>query len=136
MAVPPTNPPPPLSIVRAWTFLGINLFATPGLGSWMGGRKTAGGGQLFFSVSGFLLITTWMLKMFLGAMSAETSETDAPPVPAWWWHWGVVLFGIAWLWSLFTSLSLVRQAHRGSANRPTQIPPRLTNPDRPVPPRL
>ena len=109
MAANPATSPRRLTTTRAWTYLGINLFATPGLGSFMGGRKLAGAGQLCFSVAGFLLIVAWMFKTSFSAVSAEMDGTDAVPVPAIWWKGGVLLFGIAWLWSLVTSISLVRE---------------------------
>ncbi len=117
-----------LTVTRAWTYLGINQFATPGLGSFMGGRKFAGAGQLCASVTGFLLITTWMFKATMGPMTAALNGTDAPPVPAFWWQAGVLFFGLAWLWSLSTSISLVQEAMAISRSAPVNRsgpPPRL-----------
>jgi 4a-hydroxytetrahydrobiopterin dehydratase len=122
--------PRPLTVTRAWTYLGINLFATPGLGSYMGGRKAAGAGQLCLSVTGFLLITTWMFKTFYGVVSAEMNGTDSVATAALWWQAGTFFFALAWLWSLVTSISLVREA--GSA--PVGTPPPLSSLS--SPPRL
>jgi 4a-hydroxytetrahydrobiopterin dehydratase len=131
-----TNAKSPLTTVRAWTYLGINLFATPGLGSVMGGRKLAGRGQLLFSVAGFCLIVTWMLKVIFGSTSAEISGVDAPPIPAWWWQVGVLLFGIAWVWSLATSISMVLEAARESVGSVPMVPPKLAGIAKKTPPPL
>jgi 4a-hydroxytetrahydrobiopterin dehydratase len=148
MAALSFSPQTPLTVVRAWTCLGINVLATPGLGSVMGGRRLAGKVQLYFSVTGFFLIVIWMFKFYINIALSQISETPPPPVPAWWWQLGVGLFGIAWLWSLVTSISLVLQARRGAADDRGRagrslIPPRLSNPpepaqdaSRPAPPKL
>jgi len=135
MAAWSTNPKP-LSSVRAWTYLGINLFATPGLGSVMGGRKAAGRAQLLFAVIGFCLIVAWMIKMIFGATSAEISGTEAPHVPAWWWQSGVFCFGLAWAWSLVTSISILREAGQESVAGELLVPPKLAGAPKPAPPPL
>lgn len=130
MATLREKPRPPLTATRAWTYLGINLFATPGLGSYMGGRKGAGSGQLCLSVAGFLLITTWMFKTFYGVVTAEMNGTDSVAPGAIWWQSGTFFFALAWVWSLVTSISLVREV--GSA--PVAVPPPLASLS--SPPRL
>ena len=130
MATRTATPRPPLTVTRVWTYLGINLFATPGLGSYMGGRKAAGGGQLCLSVAGFLLITTWMFKTFYGVVTAEMNGTDSVAPGAIWWQSGTFFFALAWVWSLVTSISLVREV----GSTPVVAPPPLTT--LPSPPRL
>jgi len=130
MATSRATPRPPLTVTRAWTCLGINLFATPGLGSYMGGRKAAGAGQLCLSVVGFLLITTWMFKTFYGVVTAEMNGTDSVAPGAIWWQSGTFFFALAWVWSLVTSISLVREV----GSTPVVAPPPLTT--LPSPPRL
>jgi 4a-hydroxytetrahydrobiopterin dehydratase len=143
-----TNPQTPLTVVRAWTCLGVNLLATPGLGSVMGGRRGVGRAQLYFSVAGFFLIVIWMFKLCFGIMASQINETPSVPIPAWWWQLGVGLFGIGWVWSLITSLSLVAEAKQTERDNPAPatrrpVPPRLDHPPgqppaatRPVPPKL
>ena len=126
------DPQPPLSSVRAWTYLGINLLATPGLGSFMGGRKGVGRAQMFFSSVGFVLIVVWIFKFCFNISEAEIDGTAAAVVPAWWWQGGVLAFGIGWVWSLGTSISLLLQVKK---NR-IQAPPKLAGISRPVPPKL
>jgi len=131
MAILSTKPRPPLTVTRAWTYLGINLFATPGLGSYMGGRKAAGSGQLCLSVTGFLLITAWMFKTFYGVVTAEMNGTDSVAPAALWWQGGTFFFALAWVWSLITSVSLVREIGAASVGTPPPLaafspPPRLS----------
>ena len=130
MATRTEKPRPPLTVTRAWTYLGINLFATPGLGSYMGGRKAAGAGQLCFSVAGFLLITAWLFKTFYGVVSAEMNGTDSVAPAAIWWQAGTFFFALAWVWSLVTSISLVREV----GSTPAGVPPPLASSS--PPPRL
>jgi hypothetical protein len=43
------------------------------------------------------------------------------------WKWGLLLFGASWLWSLVTSLSLLRQAKADGQVEPKPIPPRMAD---------
>jgi uncharacterized membrane protein len=117
----PVPSAPKLTVVRAWTCLGINLFATPGMGSVMGGRKLAGRGQLLLSIAGFCLIVMWIIKLSMGVAEAQIAETDSTAVLAWWWQWGLIFFGAGWVWSLVTSISLVIQATKAEG----RVPPKL-----------
>src|ERR1019366_4751823 len=100
----------PLSPARAWTCLLTNLCATPGLGSLMGRRFIAGTGQILLGLAGFIFIVGWMVELCYHAILQQGGE----PVPAdssgWMLKWGVIWFGAGWLWSLVTSISLLRQA--------------------------
>jgi len=136
MATPSETPRPPLSAVRAWTFLGVNLLATPGLGSLWGGRKLAGRGQLFFSIIGFCLIVGWIFKLSFNISEGEINGTDSAPVPAWLWQGGLLAFGIAWLWSLVTSISMLLEARETGGKNPPHVPPKLGNSSKPIPPKL
>jgi hypothetical protein len=134
--VTPSEPrKPPLSVVRAWSFLGVNLLATPGLGSIWGGRKLAGRGQLFFSIVGFCLIVGWIFKLSLNISAGEINGTDSAPVPPWLWRGGLLAFGIGWLWSLITSIGMVLEAGKVAKNS-KGAPPKLGGSSRPIPPKL
>ena len=110
----------------------MNQFATPGLGSLMGGRIIAGIGQLALSVIGFLLVLFWFLRTMQEYYSLLDSES-APVSYAKFGLSGALFFAAAWLWSLLTSISLVREA---KANEPkpslTLTPPKITN----APPKM
>jgi len=101
---------------KARNALLMNLLGTPGLGSLMGGRRVAGGLQLLLAVAGFVLVCVWFYKLvliqFYGQMEGNV---EVKPV----WQFGVsgaVLFVAAWLWSLVTSLSLLREAGKSAAD--------------------
>jgi len=110
----------------------MNQFATPGLGSLMGGRFVAGIGQLVLSVIGFLLVVFW----FLRTMQEYYSLLDSSSVTVSYGKFGIagaLFFAAAWLWSLLTSISLLRE---GKANEPklgpTMPPPPITK----TPPKM
>jgi len=128
MAAPDATRPPPLSEVRAWTCVGVNLLATPGLGTLWAGRKAAGRGQLFFSIAGFCLIVYYIFAMCFGSVNSAVNGTPFVPPPGWSWQLGVLFFGIGWLWSLVTCVSLVMEARRGAGQMPRPAPPILPGP--------
>jgi hypothetical protein len=104
----------PLDETRAWTLLGINLAVLPGLGSILAGRRLAGIAQAIVSSAGAILSTWWLLLLLRqwadeGYFPADGGNDLRIGVA------GVVLFGISWLWSLVTSLSVLRSIT--SANR-------------------
>ena len=123
----PSSRPKTFSRSRVATAIIMNLTATPGLGSLMCGRKWAGLGQLAFSVTGFCLIMVWMLKLIYRSTMVQMEE-PAPAAPADWMRtWGVLLFGIGWLWSLVTSLSLWREAKAAEQTMKANVPPKITD---------
>lgn len=90
----------------------INQLATPGLGSLLGRRFVEGTGQLVLALAGFGLIVGWFLQIF-SALYQQMQELPAAPVRfPWLGKAGLILFGAAWLWSLVTSISLLRAARR------------------------
>lgn len=117
--------PPVSSYSRTVTCVLINLAATPGLGSFLCGRRIVGLGQLAFSVTGFCLIMIWMCRSFYAEMLRQMDEPVAPLHLEWMWRWGALLFGAAWLWSLATSISLLRAAKKTEAAASSSVPPRI-----------
>jgi hypothetical protein len=102
----------------------INQFATPGLGSLMAGRILSGFGQLLMAFGGFALVGAWTLMIM--KQTYELAFSDSPHKSyAWLGELGGAVFIAAWLWSLFTSLSLLRAAKRfeeeGAKNPPPII---------------
>lgn len=92
---------------------GINLLATPGLGTLMAGRIWAGMAQIAVAVVGFGLVMIWMALKFWTALNA-----GAPPAH-WWWQAGLPIFFAAWFASAWSSYDVWRQATRPA------IPPKL-----------
>lgn len=112
----------------------MNQFATPGLGSLMGGRIVPGIGQLLLFVLGFLLFLFWFLRTMHNYYSLLSGDVDMPgPSYTRFLIAGLLFCAAGWLWALLTSISLLRE---GKANEskfgPTMPPPRITNP----PPRM
>lgn len=100
----------PVSRAKARNAALLNQLATPGLGSLFCGRWIAGSGQLLLAVAGFTLILLWFFKEMIPYYGLMFS--DVPP------HLpglkmlvaGGNVFAIAWLWSVVTSFSLLREA--------------------------
>jgi hypothetical protein len=109
----------------------INLAATPGLGSVMARRFFAGTGQLLLAVAGFVLIVGWMFKMFSQIIRQELDEPVLSNVPDWMWRWGLVFFLAGWLWSLVTSISLLRQVQADETAGQKPMPPPAALPGEP-----
>lgn len=109
----------------------INQLATPGLGSWMAGRRIAGAGQLVLACSGFVLFMVYFALWVVEAWRSHDLMLEGPvPLPsAEWWHWAFILFGAAWLWSLVTSVQLWYEVRRDARMKEQQaeetLPPRL-----------
>lgn len=80
----------------------------------MGGRFWAGLGQIALAVVGFLFVMAWFFLTILE--SWHLAESNAPPksytrlaiI-------GAVVFVVAWIWSLITSIQLLREAKRNQA---------------------
>ena len=109
--------PGKLSHAKARNAALLNQFATPGLGSLLAGRWLAGLGQLSLFLAGFVLYCFWAFNNMAKYFSLM-SFSEAPPANFGWDRTataGLALCVAAWLWSLVTSLSLLRQASRASA---------------------
>jgi len=106
----------PLSPAQARNCALMNQLATPGLGSLMARRLAAGTGQLLVFLAGFGLFVGWFvdeMRQFYAMMFSN----NEPHVRYWLLGAGVVLAGLAWLWALATSISLLREAKRNEARR-------------------
>lgn len=100
----------------------VNQLATPVLGSLMAVRRLAGIGQLLVAVAGFLMVCGWFVLLAIGFYNAIVR--DAPPKPVGsLGRAGAFTFGVAWLWSLSTSLQIYREF---KDSEPTNVPPRLS----------
>ena len=112
----------PIDPVKARNCSLLNLLGTPGLGSLMGGRIVEGVGQLLLAVAGFCLVIYWFVKVLSGAFSEQDAESHSYAV---WGFAGGGLFILAWLWSLLTSLALLRDAKKSATDEPQPEPPRI-----------
>ncbi|HOQ56537.1 MAG TPA: GYF domain-containing protein [Verrucomicrobiota bacterium] len=109
---PPAAPAAYRAAARNATLL--NLCATPGLGSLIAGRRAAGLGQLLLAIAGFGAVCGWLVLVAWQIYNAATRGAELRPT-GWLGGAGAALFALAWIWSLFTSLSLLREAR---ANEP------------------
>jgi len=126
-------PTKPLTQSRAIYCFVVNQLATPGLGSLMGGRPLAGGGQISIALIGFFLVIFWFfqtMKAYYGTMVGDS----ATPGNVHWLIAGGLFFGASWIWSLVTSISLIREAKTElpPPPKPPVIPPVITK----VPPKM
>jgi 4a-hydroxytetrahydrobiopterin dehydratase len=92
----------------------LNLFATPGLGSLTAGRWFEGAGQLVLALAGFVLIMWWFVQEMHQLYGQINGDVPVRPIGSI-LMWGAILFALAWVWSLVTSLSLLRGAANVSA---------------------
>jgi hypothetical protein len=101
----------------------INELATPGLGSWIAGYRVAGAGQLILACAGFALFVVHLILQVSALLRAAEFGTEPVQPPAAWWHYALILFGIAWLWASVTSIQMYRELR---TRKETSLPPRLT----------
>ena len=84
----------------------------------MGGRIGVGIGQLILAVAGFLMVVGWFIQLFLDIYhQLNGSAAESLPFP-WLEPAGAITFLVSWLWSLVTSLSLLREARRNGGDKP------------------
>jgi hypothetical protein len=112
----------------------MNQFATPGLGSLMGGRIVPGIGQLLLFLLGFAIFILWFIKVMHNYYGVLTEDIQTPgPSYAKFAISGLLFCAASWLWALLTSISLIREAKaQESKKEPPVAPPRITN----VPPKM
>lgn len=131
----PSGTPPSRATARNAVLL--NLLATPGLGSLLGRRWIAGGGQLIMAVAGFSLFVVWFVKEMFQYYGQISGNVEVHPIGIF-LESGLFLFGIAWLWSAVTSFSLLRESAAGRRQSLENFaaPPPLKLPDTKISPAL
>jgi hypothetical protein len=104
--------------VPVWAWVLVNQLAFPGLGTLATGRRI-GYAQAALMLAGFLLtmgFLGWYLLCCLRYVrhpAWEESDFVALYRPYHWaWQWGLVLCAVAWLWSLASSIGMLREAKR------------------------
>ena len=117
------KPTTPRRQSQAWTCVIINQFATPGLGSVIARRFVAGTGQLILAFTGFFLfLGGWIQKMrlFYGQMFGTDLPADAGTKLG---IWGIIIFAMAWAWSLVTSIQILQNLPKDSVS---DLPPKIS----------
>ena len=120
----PSSPRAPISPARARNCALMNQFATPGLGSLLARRFAAGVGQLGIFLVGFVLFVAWFVDEMRQYYNLMFSDNE-PHVRHWFIFVGLGLCALSWLWSLVTSLSLIREARRNEREGKLATPPKL-----------
>jgi len=93
---------------QAWTCLAANALVLPGLGSFFLGHRVAGLLQAAIALAGFVTSTSWATA-FLARLPAEGLAAFEDPGPALGYMVaGLLVFGLAWLWSVATGLLAIR----------------------------
>jgi len=90
----------------------------------MARRFVVGSGQLLLALAGFVLVTGWFVMNMIRLYDQFEGEPQ-PKSFAWLGQWGALIFSAAWLWSLVTSLNLVRQAKTLEPAGQQNVPPRI-----------
>ncbi|MFH1066893.1 MAG: hypothetical protein V1746_03235 [bacterium] len=107
-------PGQPPSRSTAYGYLVTNLLVMPGIGSVMAERKVSGIGQIILASVG-LLITFWGFGLFLMAfkvLKEKGYQTEFDTRFLRIVGLGFAVFLLAWLWSLFTSWQVIKEAKR------------------------
>jgi protein-S-isoprenylcysteine O-methyltransferase Ste14 len=78
----------------------------------MAGRIAAGSGQLFVAVVGFTLFVLWFVNVMVQYYALINGPEAEFKPRSWLGIAGVIVFGVAWLWALSTSISVMREAGR------------------------
>ena len=101
--------PPGPDRPTAWACLATNLLVLPGLGSVIAGRR------LGYLQMGLAVVGIGLTLVFVAAfLKVWFKEADV------WTGWGpvvtalvgIALFGISWLWSLWTGITMLRKEKR------------------------
>ena len=123
---PAKNDRRPLTRAKAWTCLLLNVAVCPGVGS-LAARRWSGWPQLALALGGSIYAVVSFVQYFLAWLRLQ----QPPPEGGEYWHgvgMGFLMLGISWVWSLLTSLLVLRQTPRQPEGPPTPAPPRLNKP--------
>jgi hypothetical protein len=129
----PVPPKLPLTKDRAWAYVLLNI-SVPGWGSWKGGRKIAGFGEMLILAVSLFLLGIWFLKWMNRIVQSEFGDMLPPVPPNWLWQWGIGLYVVSLVWTILTGISMIREARAYEAEVRRNTPPKLA--DLPKPPKL
>ena len=106
---------------EAWSCLFVNLLATPGLGTLLARRLVAGILQLLLSLAGFVCVTIWFIQK-MRVLYGQAFGTKLPPNAGSHFGWiGLLLFVVAWLWSLVSSIQILHDVPKNAGLIPPKI---------------
>jgi hypothetical protein len=101
--------------------------ATPGIGSLKARRIFEGICQLLLAIASCFLVCAWVIGWSYRIYQAQIGETVSQNSSGWLLKWGIICFGVSWLWALITCASLVLQAKAAERKTPQKVPPRLAD---------
>lgn len=111
-------PPKVLSPSKAWAYVALNQLAFPGAGTVMAGRRV-GYIQAALMIAGFILVMCYLFALIAAVYSfAATSGMSEQQYRAQSGHYaaagkiGLALTVVAWLWSLISSIAILRNAQK------------------------
>ena len=98
---------------KRWALVcaGVNVLAVPGLGSIMAGRRATGAIQMVLAIVGFALALAWCSKL-IALYSHADEAPDLASLPYRLLIAGAVMFISGWLWSLASSLQILRETRK------------------------
>jgi hypothetical protein len=116
------SPSPPLRAeTKAWVCLSANALVLPGLGSLYLGERIAGLLQMVLALAGFAVTMAWTLT-WIARLPAEGLAVFEDPGPALGYVLaGLLVFGLAWVWSVVSSLRAVRAARLSAEATPSAM---------------
>jgi hypothetical protein len=91
----------------------VSNLVLPGLGTFVARRRLAGVLQLVISQIGFVFMLLWAISYALSWIRQGSPPEDTGPN----FRWGVLgmmLFLLAWIWSLASSIAIVHDSRNGS----------------------
>jgi hypothetical protein len=101
--------------------------ATPGIGSLKARRIFEGICQLTIAIASCLFICAWVISWSCRIYQAQNDEIVSQDSSGWLLKWGVVCFGVSWLWAMITCVSLMLRANAAERGNPQNVPPRLAD---------
>jgi hypothetical protein len=110
---------------RAQVAAALNLLATPGLGSWAAGHRRVGGAQMLLAFTGFTLFLIYFCQLTVRTWNVLTGDVSLEIQTSGRWQIALALFGVAWLWSAYTSFQIWREPLTSLHPPPPPAPPFL-----------
>lgn len=94
----------------AWACLVTNLIGVPGVGTLMA-RRRVGILQTALAAAGGVLLTWWLFAFLAAVVRTQTLPPEEGPGLRMGLE-GMALFTAGWLWSLASSVAILREARR------------------------
>lgn len=104
------------SLSTAYGYLVTNLLVMPGMGSLMAKRMVSGICQVILTFIGVLITMGGFILLILALKALKLGEVDKMDMQSLKiLGIGFGIFLIAWFWSLFTSLQIIKEAKQSDA---------------------